>query len=400
MFDPGILTSKGARRDIRPADLIALDYYADQSGENFADTDAAYRHFRTKGQAAGLDHSPFFYQSWYRWQNPDAFSFDTCLDHFFTVSKRHFVDPAPFVDSMAFMATQTDYPTMVEALAALTQGRDRSVSPDLSTHLNRLAENQARVHNAIRLGVIRNAPSGRRRLVWVQAGPRFDASSWFRPDQPRNWDLMFNWYTLDGLDLRFGEIHLRQSGTKATAIHHVLQNAPTLLSEYDQVIFLDDDLEINHVDIDHLFDIAQQENLALFQPALLPGSHGVWPDLFRKNETGVRRTTGIEIMMPGFSRKALFDCSSKFSKSVSGFGLDFEISVYLRSLGMKCGVIDAVGVGHNEPIDEHGGAYYRFMRTLGINHKLELYRAIREIGSLPDFRETTTVALEQQNGLL
>ena len=208
---------------------------------------------------------------------------------------------------------------------------------------------------------------------------------------------MCNWYTLDDLDLRHGEIHLRQSGTKATAIHHVLQTAPDLLSNYDQILFLDDDLDIHHADIDLLFDIAEHEGLALFQPALLPDSHGVWKDLFRKKDTGVRRTTGVEIMMPGFSRKALFDCSPMFGRSVSGFGLDFEISVYLRSRGMQCGVIDSVGVRHYEQIDEQGGSYYRFMRMLGINHKLELYRAIREIGAFPDFRETVTVTLDGLN---
>ena len=91
--------------------------------------------------------------------------------------------------------------------------------------------------------------------------------------------------------------------------------------------------------------------------------------------------------MPGFSRKALFDSAHLFGESVSGFGLDFMISEYLRGRGMHCGVIDAIDVGHHAPIDEQGGSYYRFMRNLGINQKLELFKAIREIGTYPDFKE-------------
>ncbi|MFU8865991.1 MAG: hypothetical protein ACNA7O_18940 [Rhodobacterales bacterium] len=380
-------TSRTGLVGIRPTDLIALDHYEAQAGERFADTRAAYRHFRRFGQAAGLDPSPFFYLEWYLWQNSDAADFVTCLDHFLSVSRHRPIDPAPFIDSVSFLAEHPQYPTMAHVLAALLQGREHAISPDLQVHLDRLKANQARVHGAIRSGVIRDAPSGRRRLVWVQAGPRFDTTSWYRADQPRSWDLMCNWYVLQGMDLRHGEIHLRQSGTKATAIHHVLQTAPELLSRYDQVLFLDDDLEIAHSDIDRLFHTAEVEGLDAFQPALLPGSHCVWPGLFRRSDKGVRRTTGVEIMMPGFSRRALLDCAPIFGRSVSGFGLDFAVSEHLRRRGMVCGVVDAVGVGHHTSIDEVGGAYYRFMRALGINQKLELYAVMNETGTVPEFRD-------------
>lgn len=380
-------TSQMVSGEVRPADLIALDHYEVQAKERFADKRAAYQHFRRSGQAAGLDPSPYFYLEWYMWQNSDAADYSTCLDHFVSVSKRRPIDPAPFIDGVAFLAEYPQYPTMAHVLADLLQGGKQTISPDIQVHLDRLKANQARVHGAIRSSVIRNAPSGRRRLVWVQAGPRFNTTAWYCPSHPRSWDLMCNWYVVQGMDLRHGEIHMRQSGTKATAIHHVLQTAPELLSRYDQVLFLDDDLQIAHADIDRLFDAAEFEGLDAFQPALLPGSHCTWPGLFRKSDSGVRRTTGIEIMMPGFSRRALAECAQIFGRSVSGFGLDFAVSEHLRRQGMICGVVDAVGVGHLVPIDEIGGAYYRFMRRLGINQKLELYAVIREIGTRPEFRD-------------
>lgn len=372
---------------IKPEDLIALDYYAAQTGERFANTSAAYQHFCFHGQAAGLDPSPFFYLDWYLWQNPDAADYASCLDHFVSVSQNRAIDPAPFIDSVALLTERARYANMANVLAALLREEEDAISPDLQMHLDRLSTNQTRIHNSIRSALIRNTPSGRRRLVWVQAGPRFSTTDWYSPDQPRSWDLMCNWYAAQGMDLRHGEIHLRQSGTKATAIHHVLQTAPDLLLRYEQVLFLDDDLQLAHADLDLLFDTAERNGLDAFQPALLQGSHCVWPDLFRKSETGVRRTTGVEIMMPGLSRRALSDCTQLFGRSVSGFGLDFVLSEHLRRRGMACGVIDDVGVGHYAPIDEAGGAYYRFMRTLGINQKLELYAVIREIGALPEFRE-------------
>jgi hypothetical protein len=382
-------TSMSALEDglsIRAARLIDLNYYGSQAGQVFADHRTALLHFVSEGQQRYLRPSLFFYTDWYSWQNPDAAGFQSVLHHFAHHANDSCIDPAPFVDSVAFLVAHPAYSSMVEALIALTDGSDFSLSPNLDDHLAALATNQSRVHNAITAGVIRRAPTSRKRLVWVQAGPRFSTTRWFCSNAPRTWDLMCNWHTLAGLDLRHGEIHLRQSGTKFTAIYNVLCHDPDLFERYDQILFLDDDLTIVHADIDALFDVAVQDGLDIFQASLLPGSFCVWPDLFRRSNTGARRTTGVEIMMPGFTRRALFDSAALFGRSVSGFGLDFAISERLRQRGGVCGVVDAVSVGHYVKIDEQAGTYYKFLRALGINQKLELYSVIRSLGKLPTFQ--------------
>lgn len=376
-----------------PERLIDIHWYAAQTGESFSDHKSAYEHFRAHGQPSGLNPSPFFYTAWYIWQNPDVSGYATVLDHFVRRGADAIVDPAPFLDGITFLGQSTKYANIIQALAALTKGEDTSLSPRLDDHLALLAARQAEVHQAVRAHYICRRPSGRRRLVWIQAGPRFNATRWFRPASPRRWDLMCNWYTRDGLDLRHGEIHLSQAGTKPTAIHHVLRNDPDLFRGYDQILFLDDDLFIAHEDIDRLFDIAQSDGLELFQAALLPGSHGVWTDLFQKSSKGSRRTTGVEIMMPGFTRAALFSCTELFGRNISGYGLDFMFSEHIRRAGGGCGVVDAVGVRHEAPIDERGGAYYRQMRALGINYKLELYAAIHELGKFPTFKDSSAGAI-------
>jgi len=99
----------------------------------------------------------------------------------------------------------------------------------------------------------------------------------------------------------------------------------------------------------------------------------------------VRETTGVEIMMFGFTRRALAACALLFRGSVSGFGLDVACSRTVRDQGWACGVIDAVQVGHPDPIDESGGSYYEFMRANDINQKLELWEEIRASGKYPAF---------------
>ncbi len=367
------------------ARLIDPVHYGTQAGLRFSDDHDAYKHFLQQGQRLNLTPSPYFYTEWYAWQNPDAAAFDTVLEHFASKALKRPIDPAPFIDSVAFLEANRRYATMYEALVALTEKTETSISPILADHLADLSSRQQRIHNAIRSGLVRREPTKRRRLVWVQAGPNFSTTSWFQPGGSRSWDLMCNWYSRSGIDLRHGEIHIQQPGTKSTAIHHVLRHHGDLFEPYDQVLFLDDDLTIAHADIDKVFAIAQENELDLFQPSLLPNSYCVWPDLFQKVGMVSRRTTGVEIMMPGFSRRALVKCAHLFGESVSGFGLDFAISELVSSSGWNCAVIDAVGVGHFSKIDEQSGAYYRLMRSWGVNQKLELYAVMKKLGKRPAF---------------
>lgn len=322
---------KVSKTNIRPEQLIDIDHYRRVTGQTFATRDAAYRHFCSKGQAADFTPSPFLFTNWYIWRNPDCVSYPSIVDHYSVRAVEVPIDPAPFIDGVQFLRVNPQYQTMAEVMLALVEGRIDTISPVLGDHLDALHKSQRRVHKAIGSSLLRDNGGGRRRLVWVQSGTSFRPSSWFRPERARSWDLLCNWYARSCLDLRLGEVQIRQSGTKATGIHHVLNNYPKILSRYDQVIFLDDDLEIEHDDLDIAFDLAEDYGLDLFQPSVAPGSQCYWPDLFQAKGSVVRLTTGVEIMMPGFSRRALALCAPAFEKSVSGFGLDFAFSELVRA---------------------------------------------------------------------
>ncbi|KJF72036.1 DUF707 domain-containing protein [Agrobacterium arsenijevicii] len=370
---------------IRPELLVDVEHYSNVSGKKFRNVSEAYRDYCDNGEVAGLTPSPFFYPEWYRWQNRDSAGYPSALAHFATEGLIRPIDPAPFIDSVLLLRNSSQYSNIVEAIWALVEKRDISISPSVDDHLENLANTQQRIHAAIKSRLFGSPSNQRKRLVWVQAGHAFRPAKWFRPDSARSWDLLCNWYTLSGVDIRLGEMHLRQSGTKATAIHHALNHYGDILLGYDAVLFLDDDLGIEHEEIDRLFDIAEANGLDMFQPAVAAGSQCVWKDLFRIPGRDFHETTAVEIMMPGFSRRALELCKPIFGKSVSGFGLDFNCSETVRKAGWKCGVIDAVAAEHVDLIDEQGGAYYEFMRTLGINQKFELFQTIKELGKYPDF---------------
>ena len=388
----------GERSELTAADLIDLGHYSGEAGTVFADSAAAYGHFRQKGQHARLNPSPCFFTDWYLWQNPDASKFPTALDHFLAVAADRPIDPAPFIDSVALLRKHPDARSTLDLYRMLVSGELAGTPLELDAQFARLDKARSAFQDRIRLAVIRDTDKPRKNLVWVQSGRSFRPSRWFDPDKPRDWDLLCNWYDLGTLDLRLGDIVLRQSGTKFTGIATVLRERPDILGRYDAVMFIDDDLGFQHEDIDRTFNLAKSHDLDLFQPALLSGSNCVWPDLFQKPGSEMRLTTGAEIMMFGFSRRALDLCAPFFASTASGFGLDLLCSEAVRSNGWRCGIVDAVGVEHREVIDEHGGAYYQFMRSLGINQKFELYRVISELGQKPEFRALRPGELPKDGG--
>jgi hypothetical protein len=365
------------------AGLFDLQHYAVQAQRVFPTAQAAYAHFVAEGQARGLHPSPYFDTAWYAWQNGTR---GHCvLTHFAEHARQRAIDPAPFVDTTGLLRTTPAARNALELYHMLLRGNVRDVPPLLDQHLVRLQAARDAFHARIELAAVRDSGRKRTNLVWVQCGQAFRLPSWFRSAASRDWDLLLNWYDLRCVDMRFGDVVLRQSGTKATGIHAVLSRFPEILTRYDAVLFLDDDLVVQHADLDKVFSLARLHNLDLFQPAVSAGSHCSWPHLFHRKGSVVRRTTGVEIMMCGFTRRALQTCAPLFDRSVSGFGLDFACSNTVRERGWSCGVIDGVQVIHPDSINEASGTYYEFMREIGINQKLELAEAIREYGMFPDF---------------
>ncbi|MEM9043698.1 MAG: hypothetical protein AAGC81_03310 [Pseudomonadota bacterium] len=356
-------------------------------GVAFENAHDAYQHYASIGERAGHDPSPFFYNDWYKWRNPDSKKHKTPLDHFIDLSGSKTLDPAPFIDSVKLVREAADSSTSLDIYSRLVAGEAMGISPNLADHFADLAEARETFLRRIDLRILRDRGKGRRNLVWVQSGRSFKPADWFDSDATRDWDLLCNWYDLSCLDLRIGDIVTRQSGTKFTGIATVLRQTPELLKRYDQVLFVDDDLEFTHADIDRVFGMAEEHRLDLFQPTLSAGSHCVWPDLFQRPGSDFRIMSGVEIMMFGFSARALELCEPCLATAVSGFGLDLSCSETVRNEGWLCGAIDAVAVDHKEAIDEGGGSYYEFMRRIGINQQLELFEAIEKFGRKPNFVE-------------
>ncbi len=361
--------------------LFDAEYYSAAADMAFSDDEEAWLHFCAHGEQNNLPPAKHFLPKWYRWQNPDHEVYPTILDHFATAGAARLIDPSPFVD-LTQLARKTGARTAVEAYEMLASNALTSHDGFFSGY-DALSINQQAFLEAISTDLLfdkrdQTQSKRRKRLVWIQIGAGSDFTGWFDKRADRSWDLVTNWYRFDGVDLSLGEFAYAQRGTKFTGLARAMALFPDHFEGYDQILLLDDDLSFDFKGIDRLFDIAERDELALFQAGLSPKSHCIWPALKDKRASGTRDFNTVEIMMPGFDMSFLRSILPLFERTISGFGLDLAYGELAKKAGLKCGVVFDVRAHHLKPIDTNEGAYYDYMRSSGINPKLELWQLIEE----------------------
>lgn len=333
------------------------------------------------GLARCLDPTPFFVTDWYAWQNPDWTSFAAPYLHYLEVGRHEGRDPSPFVDMRRFL----DATACSEAGAAYDLILRGVRSPALGVYENRedLRRYQRGFLQAISCTVhrARRPVKARKALVVLQAGPASVAGSWF-DDRQREWDLLVNYYDARGFQPGLGDYVFFQKGTKFSAMWMLWSHYRDVLSGYDHVLFLDDDIATDCDSLNRLFRACRQHRLDLAQMALTEDSSCNWPELYsRAGAVGPRELAAVEIMMPVFSAKALKQVAPTFGKSVSGFGLDLVWGKIVKEAGGRIAVLDDILATHARPVDQAGGAYYSYLRRHGLNAKAELWTLANDYGT-------------------
>jgi GT2 family glycosyltransferase len=129
------------------------------------------------------------------------------------------------------------------------------------------------------------------------------------------------------------------------------ENLNRLLAEHppaghDWLVVVDDDVELPRGFVDRLLFLSERFSLQLSQPAHRLDSHAAWP-LTRRRAGSVARETGfVEIGPVTAFASATFATLLPFPELRMGWGLDAHWAALAREHGWRCGVIDAVAIGH------------------------------------------------------
>jgi GT2 family glycosyltransferase len=116
--------------------------------------------------------------------------------------------------------------------------------------------------------------------------------------------------------------------------------------EHDWLLVIDDDVELPRGFLDRFLFLCERFSLALAQPAHRLSSHAAWPVTRRQPGSVVRETGFVEIgPVTAFARRT-FPVLLPFPALRMGWGLDMHWAALARQHGWRCGVIDAVAIGH------------------------------------------------------
>lgn len=129
------------------------------------------------------------------------------------------------------------------------------------------------------------------------------------------------------------------------------ENLNRLLAEHppqghDWLLVVDDDVELPHGFLDRFVFLCERFSLALAQPAHRLGSHAAWPQTRRHRGSVVRETRFVEIGPVTAFASGTFATLLPFPELRMGWGLDAHWAALAGEHGWRCGVVDAVAIGH------------------------------------------------------
>jgi hypothetical protein len=186
---------------------------------------------------------------------------------------------------------------------------------------------------------------------WLAGGDRsFDLALIYFGDQP-------------GRYANQSEHYLARQGIKFSLLHDVLTSDwSDLVDRYDRIWLPDDDIAASIGQINHLFQLAEEYQLAICQPAIGRGDVS-FEALRAASGYLLRYSRFVEIMCPLFSRDALQRVLPTFNANVSAWGIDW---LWASMYGPQdLAVIDAVAVDHTRPLQS--GGVHRRLAALGVN---------------------------------
>jgi GT2 family glycosyltransferase len=120
----------------------------------------------------------------------------------------------------------------------------------------------------------------------------------------------------------------------------------TPMPDHDWLLVIDDDVELPRGFLDRFLFLCERFSLTLAQPAHRLNSHAAWPVTRRHAGSAVRETSFVEIgPVTAFASRA-FPVLLPFPELRMGWGLDVHWAALARKHEWRCGVVDAVAIGH------------------------------------------------------
>jgi hypothetical protein len=221
-------------------------------------------------------------------------------------------------------------------------------------------------------------PSNRPYLVFVRAGANPKPQKNGSADAARSYDIMASFYAQPAEDcwlLRTADYVTSGGLSKFHAAKLLLE--PGLIERYEGVWLIDDDLEM-HFEPGAFMQFAREQGFALAQPALTHDSFASFAITLVHPTCIFRETNFVEVMAPYFARALLAEAIVDFDRSISSWGLDILWGG--KYTARRLAIVDAFTMTHTGAVDLKDGPFYRYLRGLGIDPRVELAQLFQHLG--------------------
>lgn len=212
-------------------------------------------------------------------------------------------------------------------------------------------------------------------LVFTSAGDRASLERWLKGS--RNFDLWITYYGDAGT--RFQELatyYNRRKGSKFQNLHYAYNAWPGLLARYSAIMVMDDDVHITASGISRLFEVREELDLWVLQPAFSPRGKISYPMTQVDRSARVRYLNFVEETCPLFRRDKLDAFLATYDPVLVGYGIDWW---FLHTMGDdlrgKVALVDEVSCVN--PTDDTKGGQREIDRLLPRAERVAIWTRIK-----------------------
>ena len=181
-----------------------------------------------------------------------------------------------------------------------------------------------------------------RYLVFTSAGDNNRLHQWLKGY--RNFDLWISYYGDEKNRYKnHSDFYIAKKGGKFPNLHYVYQHWEDILSHYEAILVMDDDIIIDGSAISRLFEIREQYDLCLLQPSFNPLGK-ISHLITRVNPFAFMRYTNfVEVTCPLFRKDKLDIFMKTYDPALIGYGVDWwYMNVLAPEINGKVAIVDEI----------------------------------------------------------
>lgn len=179
-------------------------------------------------------------------------------------------------------------------------------------------------------------------LVFTSAGDNSNLHSWLEGD--RNFDLWVTYYgDEENPYTKDSNYCISKKAGKFPNLHYAYQHWSEIFKHYQAILVMDDDIVINASEISRLFEIREQYDLWLLQPAFNPKGKVSHPITQLNPFTSIRYTNFVEVTCPLFRTDKLNDFMEVYDPVLVGWGIDYWfLDLFASEIKGNVAVVDEI----------------------------------------------------------